>query len=218
MSRDKPRALKTVLRRFTNLASLIHILQTQKITLLNPASWDDKNDAHFMAEYKRKIGAQTVLALCFTESKETYHHWRVFAGSPDGVCIDLSRKPLTEMFKRTDGVEFREVSYKLIDDLKGMGSVSTHDLPFLKREPYTHEMEHRAVYVDRNTTVASLDIDIKLDWIKSVTLSPWIPVAQKNSVVSALRSIPGCENLKIVRSSLIENSVWREIATNAKND
>lgn len=65
-------------RRYTNLAAAIHLLQSRKITLLNPARWDDANDAYFMAEYKRLVGAETVLALCFAETAETYHHWRVF--------------------------------------------------------------------------------------------------------------------------------------------
>lgn len=49
-------------RRYTNLAAAIHLLQSRKITLLNPARWDDANDAYFMGEYKRLAGAETVLA------------------------------------------------------------------------------------------------------------------------------------------------------------
>jgi len=57
-------------RRYTNLAVAIHMLRTKSITLLDPATWDDKNDAYDMAEYKRLKQAATVLALCFTESGE----------------------------------------------------------------------------------------------------------------------------------------------------
>src|SRR6516164_3658196 len=39
--------------------------RTKTITLSNPATWDDRNDAYFMAEYKRKVDAKTILALCF---------------------------------------------------------------------------------------------------------------------------------------------------------
>lgn len=216
MTNQKEDTLKTVLRRFTNLTSLIHILQTQKITLLNPASWDDKNDAHFMAEYKRKIGAQTVLALCFTESKERFHHWKVFASGPDGVAVDIHRTSLVKKLRKVKGVEFRQVDYKLVDELKNLSGISAQELPFIKREPYTHEMEHRAVYVSKIDVKDSLDIEIDLSWIKRITLSPWMPISQKESVVETLRGIQGCHKMTIVRSSLIENSTWREIATNAK--
>jgi hypothetical protein len=40
-------------RRYTNLASALHILRDGCITLLSPETWDDRNDAYFMAEYKR---------------------------------------------------------------------------------------------------------------------------------------------------------------------
>lgn len=215
MAEAKPRVLKTVLRRFTNLASLIHILQTKSITLLNPAAWDDKNDAHFMAEYKRKVDAQTVLALCFTQSQETYHHWRVFSGGPNGVCIDFLRSPLVKMFDNADGVTARYVSYKMLGDIKLGDRIDVVDLPFLKRAPYTDEMEYRAVYVSKNEDLDSLDLPFDLSWIKSITLSPWMPPVQKESVKQTLKSIPGCSDLKIVRSSLIENATWRKMAAEA---
>jgi hypothetical protein len=50
------------LHRYTNLAATIHMLCTKCITLLNPATWDDKNDAYFMAEYKRTVVAGGVAA------------------------------------------------------------------------------------------------------------------------------------------------------------
>jgi hypothetical protein len=82
------------LRRYTNLASLIHILKRQTITLLNPATWDDRNDAYFMSEYRRIKQAKSVLALCFTTAPETYHHWRVFSHGGDGVCIEFDHQKL----------------------------------------------------------------------------------------------------------------------------
>ena len=40
-------------RRYTNLAAVVHLLHAKAVTLLNPATWDDRNDAYYMAEYKR---------------------------------------------------------------------------------------------------------------------------------------------------------------------
>jgi hypothetical protein len=66
-------------RRYTNLASLLHILRNRRLTLLSPETWDDKNDAFFLAEYKRIKELKTVLALCIAVREETYHHWQVFS-------------------------------------------------------------------------------------------------------------------------------------------
>jgi hypothetical protein len=66
-------------RRYTNLASALHILRNKCLTLLSPATWDDRNDAFFMAEYKRLKEAKTVLAICFAVREETYHHWQIFS-------------------------------------------------------------------------------------------------------------------------------------------
>jgi hypothetical protein len=65
-------------RRYTNLTATIHILKSRTISLLSPELWDDRNDAYFMSRYKELKSAKSVLALCFAETSETYHHWRVF--------------------------------------------------------------------------------------------------------------------------------------------
>ena len=106
------------LRRYTDLAAAIHLLETKQITLLDPANWNDKNDAHFMAEYKRKIGARTVLALCFAESNETYHHWSVFAHGADGVCLQFDKKQLISSFQDHRDVRCGRVAYRLINTLR----------------------------------------------------------------------------------------------------
>ena len=51
------------LRRYTNLAATIHLLSSRKITLLDPSDWEDKNDAYFMAQYKKLKKASSVPAL-----------------------------------------------------------------------------------------------------------------------------------------------------------
>src|SRR3954469_16827194 len=107
-----------VLHRYTNLAATIHLLQTRQITLLNPATWDDRNDAYFMAEYKRHKNAETVLALCFTSQNETYHHWRGFCHGSDGVRIEFDREPLVAAFKRKRDVRSGPMNYRTIKDVR----------------------------------------------------------------------------------------------------
>jgi hypothetical protein len=67
--------------------------------LIYDLAWDDENDAHYIAKYKRLKHAVAVLALCFTESDETYHHWKVFSHGKDGVCIEFDKPRLLRIWK-----------------------------------------------------------------------------------------------------------------------
>lgn len=209
------------LRRYTNMASLIHILQTKKITLLNPATWDDKNDAYFMAEFKAKSDAATVLALCFTTAVETYHHWRIFANGADGVRIEFDRRKLRSAFsldsvgstkkKSDEYVVMGNMRYKLIDDLKARTVLELKEIPFLKRMPFEPESEFRVVYVNLKEATEFKDFPIQISWIKRITLSPWVSDSLKSSIVKTLRSIDGCGKIPISRSTLISNNEWRSL-------
>jgi hypothetical protein len=43
---------KNYLRRYTDIPALVSLLTERKITLLDPASWDDKNDSRFLDLYQ----------------------------------------------------------------------------------------------------------------------------------------------------------------------
>jgi len=87
------------LKRFTDIPALIYLLKQRAITILDPISWDDTNDSYYLTVYKEKKSLKTLLALCFTETSETYHHWRVFAGGSSGVCITFKREELLDVGK-----------------------------------------------------------------------------------------------------------------------
>src|SRR5262249_44591190 len=153
------------LHRYTNLVAAIHILQTKSITLLNPATWDDKNDAYFMSEYKRKVGAKTILALCFAERNESYHHWRVFSHGADGVRIEFDKEKLLSTFDDDKKIDADNMIYSKIKDIKRFKFIQLQRLPFLKRAPYQDEGEFRVIYVDNDATLESKDYAIQLSWI-----------------------------------------------------
>ena len=200
-----------ILRRYTNLAAVIHHLQTKTITMLDPATWDDRNDTFFLQKYKIEQNAKTVLALCFSQQFETYHHWRVFAGGVDGVCIHFDKERLINTLDEANGFEHKIMNYKSIKQLNEYPP-KLEELPFLKRKPYEDEEEYRIIYVDKRKTLESLPIDIKISWIKRITLSPWVPKALARSAKGILKSIDGCGNLRVVRSTLIENEKWKDVA------
>jgi hypothetical protein len=198
------------LRRYTNLAATIHLLRTKRITLLDPATWDDKNDAYFMEEYKRYKKAGTLLALCFSETSETYHHWRVFSHGSDGVCIEFDKDNLLSAFENAPEIKTGYVDYKKINDLNGLRTMGLEQLPFLKRYPYKDEREFRVVYVDSKSAVELKNYKIEVGWIRRITLSPWMTKALASSVKETLKTIGGCSGIKISQSTLVDNEAWKK--------
>ena len=212
MTRNRKK--RDLLHRYTNLAATIHLLRERKLTLLDPTSWDDKNDVFFMNEYKNSIEAESVLALCFAHSKiptEAYHHWRVFANGPNGVCIQFDKRMLTSVFEN-EGIMHRHVEYMSLPGLEKVLNecrIGKDDLPFIKGSRYKAEHEYRAIFIDNSERKRSHAIDVELDSICRVTLSPWLTESVANVVKDALRSFPECRELNVRHSTLIENEKWK---------
>lgn len=203
---------KTILR-YTNLPALLQILQSKTITLLNPASWNDRNDSFLMSQYKLHIHAKSVLALCFTQADQTYHHWNVFAGGSTGVCIDFDRLML---MKNLGGVQRGCVKYKTIKELHDFRPQESQ-MPFLKRYAYRDEKEYRLVFVDPNHEIEAMHFDIDLTSIRRITLSPWLQKELVPAVKEAIHSFPGCKELKIHHSTILENERWKSFAKRGGN-
>lgn len=195
---------KQPLRRYTNIPALIYLLRERKITLLDPASWDDKNDSHFLSLYREKRNLMSVLALCFTPAYETYHHWRVFADGSSGACTSFDQAKLLKAVKKQVGVTAKAVQYLTLADIRDM-KVKTSALPFLKRSAYGDEREFRIIYESSTKKDGSLDVAIPLACIVRITLSPWIPAALSDHLKSTIKEIDGCGAMKVYRSTLISN-------------
>ncbi len=161
---------ETILRRYTNLAATIHLLKEEQITLLDPGTWDDKNDTCFLKRYKCVKEAESLLALCFSLASETYHHWKVFADKQDGVCIEFDKKLLEKDLGKfgktlTQGQEIfhQQVEYKNIKKIKPQ-KIEQDKLPFLIRWPFQDENEYRIVYVDKQDEIENQPTDIGLNY------------------------------------------------------
>ena len=57
---------------------------------------------------------------------------------------------------------------------------------------------------------------IRLDCIKRIVLNPWMPEPFRTSVSETLRTIEGCENLRITQSRLINSEAWKRYAVKAR--
>lgn len=203
------------LRRFTDLTALIYLLRKRKITLLDPASWEDSNDSHYLTLYKEKRNLKSILALCFTESDERYHYWRVFAVGAGGVCVRFNRAELLGAVESHAGTRMKSVTYLTLDEIRGK-KLKTAELPFLKRHAFEHECEFRMIYESKTRKLRTLDIPIPLSCVDKITLSPWMHPGLSSYVKEVLRSVDGCSHLSIVRSTLIGNEEWKTLGEEAK--
>ncbi len=200
-----------LLRRYTDLTSVIDLLTHKRLTLLNPASWDDKNDRYFIDHYRERSDYQSVLALCLSTVGETYHHWKVFCGHASGVCIAFHRQPLLDVIDAAEGVRHGKVKYMRLEEIAEKPP-RLNRLPFIKRYAFRHELEYRLIYESKTDTAPTHAVPIPLKTIEGIALSPWMPTPLLNATRSALKAISGCETVTITRSELISNSLWMQNA------
>lgn len=201
--------------RYFQLPALIRLLTEQQMSLVSPTSWEDTNDSHFLEVYRQKKKLSCVLAACFTEASESFHLWRVFGHGPSGVCVRFDREFLEELVAWS-GVRWGKVKYLTLNQFRAMKHPDLDRLPFLKRAPYVDEVEYRLIYESKTDERKVLDLPVHSDAIQRITLSPWVPYSQYLAVKELLHGIPECDKLKIVRSTLIGNQEWKELAQRAR--
>lgn len=199
------------LRRYTDTLSVLDVLWRRHIVLLDPKLWDDKNDSFYIEEYARRSGYAAVMALCLTAESETYHHWSVFARH-SGACIVFKRAAFVQQMQQRRYL-CRPVTYRTNPQMASrIGADADEDLPFLKRYAFRHEKEHRVVF-GSTFSGPTHEIPITLDLIDRIVLSPWTPQSLYLSFKSIVNAIPGCEELWVTRSLLIDNATWRDALT-----
>ncbi|MBD8699291.1 hypothetical protein IFT54_05610 [Sphingomonas sp. CFBP 13714] len=199
---------ENILKRYTTLAGAIDLLVEGRVSLLDPSSWKDTNDTQFLRAYCNEVDKKSLYAACFTQEPETYHHWQVFAGTNEGVCIELDRAALLSSL--TDPNYFwGDVEYLTLDGIAKLDNVDAFRLPFMKRKGYIDEGEFRLLYQSDEEQKAVHCFDIERSWIKRIVLNPWMPDSLAKSVKKALGSIPDCKPIRIVRTTLIDNAQWK---------
>jgi hypothetical protein len=205
MEKEKP----TILNRYTSLPVALDILVRRQVTLLSPETWEDRNDAFYLERYREENKLGTLVAICFTTRGETFHHWKVFSNGLSGVCIEFYKNQLLGAFPISKGFRCEPIDYKLIQTLT-KNRPAIERWPFLKRKAFRDEGEFRIIYEDRTAHDFIKHVDIELDTICKVTLSPWLPDEVAKSVKELINTIKGCESIQVKRSSLINNSRWKK--------
>ena len=106
------------INRYTTLPVLLDMLKRKRLVLLDPSSWEDKNDSEILTEYKKRKRIKKLFALCFSYGDETIHHWKTFADGISGCCIQFDSDKLINLLKHTPGIQYGAVKYKKLKDLK----------------------------------------------------------------------------------------------------
>lgn len=201
---------QTSLKRYTNLASLISLLNTKRLTLLDPSRWEDKNDSAYLKTYADRLKFSSLFALCFTMVPETSHHWKVYSPGADGVCIYIKTEEFFAHINGIDGIRHDFVKYKPVNELEE-NPPNISQLPFLKRFAFRGEEEYRVIYENKKwTSKKYYKIPFEISWIEKVILSNSLPKELLNPIRETLCNIKRCDKLEIIRSSLNENNRWKK--------
>ena len=200
-----------IVRRYTNIAAIIDVLTRKQLSLLDPLTWDDRNDRHFMNLYQQHVGAKKVYAACCTLSDETYHHWRVFGGFQIGAYLEFDRGRLEShlsALQKSHELRFDVVRYYTLEKIEER-KIGPSDLPFAKRWGFQAEKEYRIIANGDNEEQTSYSIPVPVDLIGRVVVNPWLPQSVYDSLRDVLRKIEGCEKLRVAKSRLIDSTRWK---------
>jgi hypothetical protein len=192
------------LNRYTTLPVLLDMLKKKRLILLDPSSWEDKNDAYVILEYKRRKKIPKLFTVCFSIGNETIHHWKTYANGISGCCIQFDEEKLLKTFTGIEQIRYGEVKYKRIKDV---GGIELDQIPFVKRYPYRIEREFRILW-EGSTKLNSIEIDINLNSIIKITISQNMPEDVYETIVDLLRQEIRNPSQKINRSTIYENKKW----------
>ena len=202
-------------RKYTTIAGLLPIIRDREITLLDPLRWEDRNDAEAMGVYKTRNGRKTLLASCFAQGPETYGHWKAFSSTPEGAAISFDRNIFLESIKELNEIpesnelRMEKVEYKSIDKLPAQ--IDVREIPFLKRYPYRGEEEFRIIYESNGDEGKYKNLCFACGSIREIRLSPWLHEKLVEPLKEVIqKSVPKDENIRIFRSTLLENHKWLE--------
>ena len=205
-----------LLRRFTSWPFVLKFLKSEELTLTDPSNWEDKNDRFTIGLYKQNHGLKSVLASCFTGTKETFHHWKVFGSNRAGTCVVFQREALEKCLRLNKSIRFGLVKYRKIEDVRRQ-KANDCDLPFLKRIGFQDEREYRVLWESKKDEVEFHTLKIPLTCIEKIVFNPWLSRKLADTRKTWLQRIvrARCKNhtIAIGRSYLVNSSTWQKAVT-----
>lgn len=217
MKKDMPVAQSSLsqskynFRKYTTFSRLLPIIMRGEIVLTDPLYWEDKNDVSFMKEYKKRKKLKTLLASCFVDVSEAFHHWKIFAPGSEGVCISFDRDKFIEAIPSEEGgFRHQPVSYKQMKELKGC-QFHIDEIPFIKRYPYIGEGEYRVIFESKDTEKTNNQFSIPLSAIQQIIISPWLYKSSFSDVRLLIEKFDQIGHARVFQSTLLENDNWSRI-------
>jgi hypothetical protein len=211
--------LANLLRRYTNVLSLLGILHHGRLTLLSPSQWYDQNDALGLRQYSKLRGRGSVYALCLAEGYEQAHHWQIFAGHAHGLCIQFDKDEFLshlDAFVHRADILHGPVQYKNLSQLRALAPVALNDLPFLKRDTFRAEEEYRVVaWEDEILALDAYTIPMPAGLIRKVTLGPAMPDKLAETLHEITQTLDGCSEIAFAKSRLVNNASWAKALAEA---
>ncbi|WP_127704977.1 DUF2971 domain-containing protein [Novosphingobium umbonatum] len=191
------------------LAAAIDMIINNRICLLNPDGWPDKNDIGFISKFISLRNVEAVRAICFTYAAETYHHWSVY-GQSDGVCVTFDFEKMIEFFQDEEFfwgfVEYYPNS-KIRPEKLG-----PRDLCFTKRWAYKDEKEFRIMWSSSRPFDGPKYVNFEHNCISSIQFSPWTYDAICKSLKDIfLKCLKGGEGVRIEKSKITYHGEWLDI-------
>jgi hypothetical protein len=201
-----------VLRRYTDVLSLLDIMRHNRLTLLSPSQWYDQNDTIGLNQYGARQGDGSVYALCFAEGYEQAHHWQLFAGHSHGLCIQFDRDEFIAFLNRVKRrVLHGPVIYQNLSEVRARKPIKLEELPFLKRDTFRAEAEYRIVTWQQEVLAGvTFTIPMPASLIKRVTLGPAVPRTLAETLKDIACEQKGCANIPFGISRLVNNASWAE--------
>ena len=198
-----------VLYRFTTLSSLLQTITINKIVLLDPSKWPDKNDSFCIDRYKNRLNLTKLYALCFTEETETHHHWMSQSGRDEVVRIRFDLAILKSSVSKVAQAKIGKVIY--VNMTTNSTSIFEDDsLPFLKRYAYRQENEHRIILsLDANNETLLPEISLDDGAITGITLSPFLDLGRFRVLKELLDRILNDDRVTISKTGMLDSKKWR---------
>ena len=201
-----------ILRRYTDVLSLLDILHHNRLTLLSPTRWYDQNDALGLKAYSEKRGEGSVYALCLAEGYELAHHWQLFAGHGHGLCIQFEKERFLDHlnnYRFKSDLLFGPVTYCNLKQVRDFKPIPLEKLPFLKRDTFKAEEEYRVIAFEEQWLAGeTYTIPMPANLIYRITLGPAMPDDLARTLKDIACSIKGCENIDFAKSRLVNNASW----------
>ncbi len=194
------------LNRYTTLPILLHLLRSSKLVLLDPSTWEDRNDSQIILEYKKRKRIPNLFAVCFSFGNETIHNWIAYASGIAGCCIQFDEQKLLNSFQNIKQIRWGEINYKTIRQIKE-NTIKPDQIPFTKRYPYRVEKEFRIIW-EGKTKHTSIEVQIDLNCIEKITISQSMPDNVYEIIAELLRDELKKPKLQINKSTVFENNIW----------